>query len=156
MQPRLRPGRRFARRDLLGWLTAAGGLAVGLGVGGIGLLGIARKLAQMAAPPAPASKGSISSTKQPPNSAKAFANPHNGQASLVIRLPNGTFVAYEQACTHKGVYVDYDQASHCLVCPAHGAIFDPAKGGSVRQGPATRALPSVALKINPDGTITPA
>jgi nitrite reductase/ring-hydroxylating ferredoxin subunit len=147
-------GGRVRRRDVLGWLIAGGGLAVGAGAGGIGLLGILRKLGQRGALPRPAASGGIGSTAQAPNTARDFVNPHDGQAGLLIRLPDGTFVAYEKACTHKGVYVDYDQRSHQLVCPAHGAIFDPAQGGKVLQGPASRPLPAVTLKINTNGTIT--
>ncbi|HEU5370699.1 MAG TPA: Rieske 2Fe-2S domain-containing protein, partial [Ktedonobacterales bacterium] len=69
-------------------------------------------------------------------------------------LPDGSFVAYEKACTHRGVYVAYDQASHRFVCPAHGAIFDPARKGAVVQGPATRALPQIALRVDANGAIT--
>jgi len=68
-------------------------------------------------------------------------------------LPNGTLVAYERACTHVGVSVDYNSKTHMLVCPAHGAIFDPAHGGRVLQGPATRPLPQVPLRPGSDGTI---
>jgi len=63
-------------------------------------------------------------------------------------------VAYEQACTHQAVTVHYDPATHTLVCPAHGSIFDPANGGKVLQGPATRPLPAVTVRVNVDGTIT--
>jgi Rieske Fe-S protein len=149
------PGKHVRRRDLLGWLIAGGGLAIGAGAGGIGLFGIAQKLRQLAALAPSSANGSIGSTAQARNSARDFLNPRDGQASLLIRLPDGTFVAYEKACTHKGVYVEYDQMSHQLVCPAHGAIFDPAQRGQVLQGPAPRALPAVALKINTNGTITP-
>ncbi len=155
--PRLRavPGKHVRRRDLLGWLIAGGGLAIGAGAGGIGLFGIAQKLRQLAALASSSATGDIGSTAQARNTARDFLNPHDSQASLLIRLPDGTFVAYEKACTHKGVYVDYDQMSHQLICPAHGAIFDPAQRGQVVQGPASRALPPVALKINNNGTITP-
>ena len=155
--PRLRvaPGKHVRRRDLLGWLIAGSGLALGAGAGGIGLFGIVQKLRQLAALAPSSAKGGIGSTAQARNTARDFLNPHDSQASLLIRLPDGTFVAYEKACTHKGVYVDYNQTSHQLVCPAHGAIFDPAQSGKVLQGPAPRALPAVALKINNNGTITP-
>ena len=67
----------------------------------------------------------IGYTSQATNSAKRFSNPADGQGSLLIRLPNGNFVACERACTHAGVAVNYDSGSHQLLCPAHGAIFDP-------------------------------
>jgi Rieske Fe-S protein len=52
------------------------------------------------------------------------------------------------------VLVAYDPQTHTLVCPAHGAIFDPAQGGRVLHGPATRPLPQVTIHVNSDGTIT--
>jgi len=88
------------------------------------------------------------------NSANNFTNPADGQSSLLIHLPNNKFVAYEKACTHEQVPVYYDAATKQLVCPAHGAIFDPANGGAVVQGPAMKPLPSVKVSVNGDGTIT--
>jgi serine/threonine protein kinase/Rieske Fe-S protein len=90
------------------------------------------------------------------NSSQAFINPADKQASVLIHLPDGSFVAYERACTHVGVRVNYDPATHTLVCPAHGAVFDPANKGAVIQGPATKPLPSVTVQVNGDGTITTA
>src|SRR5579884_1013427 len=105
--------------------------------------------------PTPSHTGAIIGfTKQPIDTANSFINPADGSASLLIRLPNGSFVAYEQACTHQGVAVRYNPNTHKLVCPKHDAIFDPANGGRVVQGPAHRALPPVAIRVNADGTIT--
>ncbi|MBE3561821.1 MAG: Rieske 2Fe-2S domain-containing protein, partial [Ktedonobacteraceae bacterium] len=56
--------------------------------------------------------------------------------------------------THENVNVNYDPGSHLLVCPAHGAIFDPANGGKVIQGPATRPVASVKLRVNADGSVS--
>ncbi|HTK07835.1 MAG TPA: protein kinase [Ktedonobacteraceae bacterium] len=103
----------------------------------------------------PAHTGSVvGSTTLLINSAQQFANPADGKSSLLIHLPSGNFVAYKQACTHEGVSVNYDPNTHTLVCPAHGAIFDPAKSGAVLQGPATSPLPTVGIKVNGDGTVT--
>ncbi|HLI05221.1 MAG TPA: protein kinase [Ktedonobacteraceae bacterium] len=105
--------------------------------------------------PTPTHTGTvIGHTSQPTNTATSFTNPSDNQGSLLIHLPNGNFAAYEKACTHQGVPVYYDGGSHQLVCPAHGARFDPANGGNVLQGPASRPLPSVAIHIYSDGTIT--
>jgi serine/threonine protein kinase/nitrite reductase/ring-hydroxylating ferredoxin subunit len=88
------------------------------------------------------------------NAASTFTNPADSQRSLLIHLPDNSFVAYETACTHGQVPAYYDSAAKELVCPADGAIFDPARGGAVVQGPATRPLPSVKVSVNSDGTIT--
>ncbi|GER89288.1 hypothetical protein KDW_34500 [Dictyobacter vulcani] len=106
-------------------------------------------------PAAPGHVGTVvGSQNQPVNSAISFNNPADQQASLLVRLPAGTFVAYEKACTHEGVKVNYDPATKMFVCPAHGAIFDPANGGRVVQGPADAPLPPVKVNVNADGTIT--
>ncbi|HET8911261.1 MAG TPA: protein kinase [Ktedonobacteraceae bacterium] len=86
------------------------------------------------------------------NSAQNFTS--GGQSNVLIRLPGGNYVAYSRACTHVGVLVNYDPGSHQLICPAHGAIFDPANNGSVVQPPANSPLPPVTVHVNPDGTIT--
>ena len=92
------------------------------------------------------------------NAAMNFANPTDGKASVLVHLTNGNFAAYDRACTHKGVYVAYDSTKQLLVCPAHGATFDPAQSGAVVQGvpgePPLKPLPKMTIHINPDGTIT--
>ncbi|GCE20351.1 QcrA and Rieske domain-containing protein [Dictyobacter kobayashii] len=107
------------------------------------------------APQQPAHMGTvIGSQTQAVNSAIKFNNPADNQASLLVHLSSGMFAAYEQACTHEGVKVNYDPGTGKLVCPAHGAIFDPANGGQVLQGPADTPLPPVKINVNGDGTIT--
>ena len=64
------------------------------------------------------------------------------------RLSNGQFVAYDALCTHAGCPVDYDPGSQLLLCPCHGAAFDPAKDGAVVQSPAETPLPSVAIRVD--------
>jgi len=91
------------------------------------------------------------------NSAVSFTNPADGQGSVLMRLSNGNFVACEQACTHVGVPVNYTSGSGQLVCPAHGAIFDPANGFSQVPGSGPsglKPLPQVTIRVNADGTIT--
>ncbi len=102
----------------------------------------------------PAQGKSIGTTTQTLNTSVAFANPTDGQASLLVHLPNGNFVAAERACTHQGVAVNYHPDTQKLVCPLHGSIFDPADNFKVLQGPATLPLKPVAIKVNTNGTIT--
>jgi len=95
----------------------------------------------------------IGSTKQAKNTAVAFTNPTDQKDSLLMHLTTGTFSAFERGCTHEGVNVNYDLGTHTLVCPAHGAIFNAATG-AVIQGPATKPIPKVTIRVNGDGTIT--
>lgn len=114
------------------------------------------KNGQMTMQDAPAANNGavIGSAKQMGNSSVEFTNPADKKMGLLIHLPTGTYVAYERACTHEGVSVNYDPVTKMLVCPAHGAIFDPSKNGKVVQGPAEQPLPVVHVKVNGDGTIT--
>jgi serine/threonine protein kinase len=108
-----------------------------------------------AATKAPTHTGTvIGSTALAANSSHTFTNPADGASSLLIRLANGNYVACERACTHAGVAVNYDPAQKMIVCPAHGAIFDPANGFSHVSGPGNGPLTRVAIRVNGDGTIT--
>jgi thiosulfate dehydrogenase [quinone] large subunit len=57
--------------------------------------------------------------------ALGFSAPGVGPAA-VVRLANGSVVAYSRVCTHAGCLVGYDSGSRLFVCPCHGAEFDPA------------------------------
>ncbi len=89
------------------------------------------------------------------NSSVTFTLASNGDPGILVRLNNGKFVAYDAACTHAGCPVDYDPSSQMLVCPCHGAAFDPAKDATVVQGPASTPLTSVPVHVdNATGAIT--
>ena len=92
----------------------------------------------------------IGSSAMVPNSAVVF----NNNQDLLIWLANGKFVAYNRSCTHQGVLINYDPATKNMVCPAHGAIFDPAQNAKVLLGPAPTPVKSVKVSVNNDGTIT--
>ena len=96
----------------------------------------------------------IGYTNQPTNSSHDFSNPADGQDSLLLHLSNSNFVACERACTHAGVPVNYDSGQHMLVCPAHGAVFDPMNGFNLVSGPGNGPLATVSIRVNSDGTIT--
>jgi serine/threonine protein kinase/nitrite reductase/ring-hydroxylating ferredoxin subunit len=149
------PARKISRRRTTALL--AGGLVAAIaGIGGIGLgqlLSAGGKTTQTATNGLP--PGGIGQTGQAPNTAVAFIDtsvPDHRQR-LLIHLPTGNFIAYKQGCTHTGVLVNYDPKTKLLVCPAHGAIFDPAQGGKVIKGPATTPLPQVAIKVSASGVI---
>ena len=67
----------------------------------------------------------------------------NGAPAFLFRTKSGVF-AYSAICTHQGCTVDYFKAGKKLVCPCHGASFDPFNGGKVVSGEAKSPL----IKIN--------
>ncbi len=82
------------------------------------------------------------------NSAVTFTIPSNGDPGVLVHLSNGQFVAYDAVCTHAGCQVDYDSSSQHLLCPCHGAEFDPARAAAVVAGPTDQPLPKVAIHVD--------
>ncbi len=90
----------------------------------------------------------------PANSASTFTL-SNGDPGVVVHLQDGKFVAFDATCTHAGCPVQYDPNSQLLLCPCHGAAFDPAHSADVVQGPADYPLASVPVSVdNSTGAIT--
>lgn len=82
------------------------------------------------------------------NSSASFTLASNGDPGVLVRLSSGNFVAYDATCTHAGCPVQYDPSSKLLLCPCHGAAFDPAQGAAVVQGPADTPLASVPIHVD--------
>ena len=83
----------------------------------------------------------------PVGQAIGFNAPGVGPAALV-RLGPDTVVAYSRVCTHAGCLVGYDSSSRILVCPCHGAEFDPAHGAEVIGGPAPAPLTPIKVTVD--------
>jgi serine/threonine protein kinase len=99
----------------------------------------------------------IGSTSQASNTAVSFTNPADGKASLLVHLASGSWAACEVSCPHAGVAVKYDSGSQKMVCPSHGATFDPANNFAYLSGsgPGNQpALTKVTIRVNSDGTVT--
>jgi nitrite reductase/ring-hydroxylating ferredoxin subunit len=73
----------------------------------------------------------------------------NGAPAFLFRTKTGVF-AYSAICTHQGCTVEYLKAGKKLVCPCHGASFDPFKAGKVVSGEANRPLAKINVSINKD------
>ncbi len=84
----------------------------------------------------------------PPNSATDFTIPSTQDPGVVVRLASGKVVAFDATCTHAGCPVQYDPSSQLLICPCHGAEFDPTQNAAVMQGPADQPLTPVGIAVN--------
>ena len=72
---------------------------------------------------------------------------------VLTKADDGTVRAFSSICTHQGCAVA-KVADGRISCPCHGSQFE-ADTGEVAEGPASRALPSVAVAVR-DGEVFPA
>ena len=86
------------------------------------------------------------------NSAVRFIDAETEQPAVLIRLPDGRFVAYAALCTHERCPVFYQPDSHKILCPCHGAVFDPTEGGAAVVGPAQSPLEEMKVEVR-DGEV---
>lgn len=135
------PRRRFLQR-------VAGAVAAAMGVDlAPSILTPLHALA--AAPGAGTLLGSVKSL--PRNQALTYTDPASGDPALLLHLADGRFVAYDAVCTHAGCTVPYDPARRLLICPCHGATYDPARGATVLAGPAPQPLAALAIRVDAQG-----
>jgi thiosulfate dehydrogenase (quinone) large subunit len=80
--------------------------------------------------------------------AMAFNDPGVGPAVL-LRTGRKSVVAFSRICTHAGCEVGYDSSARILVCPCHGAEFDPSQGAKPISGPTSTPFPSIDVAIDP-------
>jgi thiosulfate dehydrogenase [quinone] large subunit len=101
------------------------------------------------ASPSPTQGGSVIASLDglPVGRAVGFQDPQLGPAALV-RLSNDQVVAYSRICTHAGCLVGYDASAELLVCPCHGAEFDPSRGAQPVAGPAPTPLQRIAVHVD--------
>ena len=71
-----------------------------------------------------------------------------GDPAVVVQLGDGVFVAYDAVCTHAACTVDWDATEGVLLCPCHGAAFDPRNKGAVLTGPADVPLVSLPIVVD--------
>ena len=87
------------------------------------------------------------------NQARAYTDPASGDPALLLHLADGRYVAYDAVCTHAGCTVQYDPTRRQLVCPCHGAAYDPARGAAVIAGPAPSPLTPLAIRVDAQGHV---
>lgn len=92
-------------------------------------------------------------TALPPNKALAYKDPKTGDPALVIRLSNGRVVSYDVVCPHQGCSVGYDPGLRALVCPCHGARFDPMRKAAPLAGPVTQPLITLPIRVDAGGNV---
>jgi thiosulfate dehydrogenase [quinone] large subunit len=71
-----------------------------------------------------------------------------GDPGVIVRLKDGTFVAFDAVCTHAGCTVEWEATNRVLVCPCHGAVFDPANHAAVLEGPTNQPLTSLPIVVD--------
>ncbi len=78
-----------------------------------------------------------------------FEDPITGDPGVLLLLSDGSFVAYDLICPHAGCTVDYERATGLLVCPCHGATFDPTQHAKAIAGPTFRPLAPFPIQVDP-------
>jgi thiosulfate dehydrogenase [quinone] large subunit len=102
-----------------------------------------------AGPPAnPAGRVIADLSSLPAGGAVAFVGPGQTPGAL-FRLQNGKCVAFSRICTHAGCEVGYNPSARLMVCPCHGAEFDPAKQAQPVPGSPTNVpLPAIRVVVD--------
>ena len=131
-----------SRRELLQFsVFASGALFVSTAV--LAVLGFVKRLGGTEAQPI-ARVGDVSEGQ-----AVYFNYPASDDQAVLLHLPGGQFVAYEQKCTHLSCSVYYQPDRDRLYCPCHEGVFDPATGTPIA-GPPQRRLEQIQLRQDGD------
>ncbi|MCP8969423.1 ubiquinol-cytochrome c reductase iron-sulfur subunit [Ectobacillus ponti] len=81
---------------------------------------------------------------------KPFHYPDEHEPSLLIRISEEEYRAYNIKCTHLQCPVYYDKPSNQMACPCHNGYFS-VEDGNVLAGPPQRPLTAVLLEKRNDG-----
>ena len=82
------------------------------------------------------------------NSAGQYTDPLSGDPAVLVHLPTGQYVAYDAVCTHAACTVEFETATGYLVCPCHGAVFDPARDAKAIDGPTFQPLMAFPIVVD--------
>lgn len=80
--------------------------------------------------------------------AVTFTDPITGDPGVLLKLADGSIVAFDAVCTHAGCTVQYDPGYGLLLCPCHGAAFDPTHDGQVVAGPTNQPLAPIPIHVD--------
>ncbi|WP_084699707.1 Rieske (2Fe-2S) protein [Streptacidiphilus anmyonensis] len=122
------------RRQLL-----RGAAAVGIAGAGVAVLSACGGSSSASAQKGPVTLGPTSDV--PVGGGKVYRD----QQVVVTQPSAGTFKAFSAICTHAGCVVD-GVDNGLITCPCHGSQFKTTDG-SVAQGPAQTALPSIPVAV---------
>ena len=78
----------------------------------------------------------------------SFDDPISGDPGVLVKLADGKIVAFDAICTHAGCTVEWDPSYDLLVCPCHGAAFDPAHDAQPVAGPTNTALSPIPIHVD--------
>lgn len=129
-----------ARRDFAKFLV----LTSGAFVAGQGWIAVQSLLRKRRGPPPRVRIASRADL--PPGAALMFAYPEPHEPCLLLHLPDGELVAYDQRCTHLSCAVVPKLDEGVLHCPCHEGYFDAATGRNIA-GPPPRPLPRIVLEV---------
>jgi len=85
----------------------------------------------------------------PNGSATVFSYPDQHDKCLLVRLEDGSVVAFSQACTHLSCAVVPRLSEGVFFCPCHDGYFDLRTGRNI-SGPPPRPLPRILLETEGD------
>ena len=93
-----------------------------------------------------ASTNIIKTSKLKVGATHTFTTSKQGIPAILFRTKSGVF-AYSTICTHQGCSVTYNKGKKKLICPCHGAQFDPLAGAKPTAGPAETPLATIKVAI---------
>ena len=80
--------------------------------------------------------------------AATYTDPASGDPALLIRTLSGSYDAYDAVCTHAGCTVQFDAKRQLIVCPCHGATYDPVQGAKPIAGPTSQPLARLSIRLD--------
>lgn len=149
-------GRPLSRSRFLAWLALGSGALAGGLLSPISALARGRPLLSIGSTMPVVSKIGLflgSATALKANQALAYTDPKTGDPALLIRLSGGKLVSFDVVCPHAGCNVAYDSGKRLMVCPCHGAQFDPARSAAPLSGPVSQPLISLPIRTDAHGNV---